>query len=167
MYTIYTDGACHGNPGPGAWVCLFFDEHRLLKVCGGYVPATTNNQMELRAALEGLKLLPPSKPAMIYTDSQYLQNGITKWIAQWKSKQWKTANKKPVKNRELWEDLDRLNHPKIKWHYVAAHQGIIYNEICDQLAQLLIAQAGKIENLQQEFEQLFWKMQRKSAGRTT
>lgn len=165
MYIIYTDGACHGNPGPGAWVFLLFNEHRLLKINGGYAPATTNNQMELQAALEGLKLLPPSKPAIVYTDSQYLQKGITNWLSQWKRKQWKTANKKPVKNRELWEALDRLNHPGIKWHYVAGHQGITYNEICDQLAQLLIAKEGKIENLHQEFEQLFWQMKDKSATR--
>lgn len=162
MFIIYTDGACHGNPGPGAWVALLFNERKLLKVVGGFQEVTTNNRMELLAAIEGLKCLPPSQPAVIHTDSQYLRNGITTWLPQWKRRNWKTAGKTPVKNRELWEALDRLNHPDIEWRYVTAHNGILYNEICDRLAQILIKHQGKVADLHKEFEQLFWKMSRNS-----
>lgn len=163
MKIIYTDGACSGNPGPGGWALLLFNERKLMQVAGGYEPATTNNQMELQAAIAGLKLLRDKEPAIIYTDSQYVKNGITLWLPQWKSHNWKTAGKKPVKNRELWETLDALNHSQIQWQYVAAHNDNLFNEICDRLARRLISTQGQIPDLKAEFEKLYWSLKKSSA----
>lgn len=158
-YIIYCDGACSGNPGPGGWAVLVFDKY-LWKVVGGYEPSTTNNQMELRAAIEGLKLVPPGAAVEIKTDSQYLIQGITSWLPNWKKKNWKTAGKKEVKNIELWKMLDHLNHSNVTWTYVAGHQGLLYNEICDKLARLYIQKEGKLSSvdLKEEFEKLYWKL---------
>ena len=161
MKIIYTDGACSGNPGPGGWATLIFTENKLQKVLAGFQADTTNNRMEIIAALNGLKQLKPGETATIFTDSQYLRNGITTWLFNWKRKNWLTADKKPVKNQELWHELDVLNHPGITWKYVAGHSDNLYNEICDRLARKMIAVKGKAIDLNAEFEKHYWQLQKK------
>lgn len=136
---IYTDGACSGNPGPGGWsvvVQLTNGQHHEL---GGSAIQTTNNQMELQAAIEAvkaLKTLPQRAPgACVYTDSEYVKNGITKWLTNWKKRDWKTAQGKPVLNQELWKALDALNPLQIGWQYVKAHAGHPGNERADTIAR--------------------------------
>lgn len=161
MKIIYTDGACSGNPGPGGWATLIFTENKLQKVLAGFQADTTNNRMEIIAALSGLKQLKPGETATIFTDSQYLRNGITTWLFNWKRKNWLTADKKPVKNQELWHELDVLNHPGITWNYVAGHSDNLYNEICDRLARKMIAVSGKAIDLNAEFKKHYWQLQKK------
>ena len=161
MKIIYSDGACSGNPGRGGWATLIFNENKLLKVLAGYQENTTNNRMEIIAALNGLKQLQPGEKAVIYTDSQYLCNGITTWLPNWKKRNWKTADKKPVKNQELWLELDQLNHPEITWQYVRGHSDNLYNEICDCLARKMITSQGKVSDLNAEFEKYYWQLQKK------
>jgi len=161
MKIIYTDGACSGNPGRGGWATLIFNENKLLKVLAGYEADTTNNRMEIIAALNGLKQLKPGESATIYSDSQYLRNGITTWLANWKRKNWKTTNKKPVKNQELWCELDKSNSPGIAWQYIQGHSDNLYNEICDRLARQMIITKGAKINLQSEFEKYYWQLQKK------
>lgn len=142
--TIYTDGGCSGNPGPGGWgvVVLYNGEARQLS---GGEKNTTNNRMELTAAINALSIVkntPEFKNFQITLniDSQYVKNGITVWIKNWKQKGWKTADKKPVKNQDLWILLDELNSSlNVNWNWVKGHAGIQYNEICDQLCQKEIA----------------------------
>ncbi len=142
--TIYTDGGCSGNPGPGGWgvVVIFNGEARQLS---GGEKNTTNNRMELTAAINALSIVKNTKefstlPITVNIDSQYVKNGITVWIKNWKLKGWKTADKKPVKNQDLWIQLDELNSSlDVKWNWVKGHAGIEYNEICDQLCQKEIA----------------------------
>lgn len=132
---IYTDGACQGNPGPGGWgVLLRYKDFE--KELSGYTPDTTNNRMELQAAIEGLKVLKRPMVVDLYTDSQYLKDGITKWLPQWKANQWRLSNKKPVKNQDLWEVLEALvqNH-QVSWHWVRGHSGHPENERADALAR--------------------------------
>lgn len=141
---IYTDGGCSGNPGPGGWgvVVIFNGEARQLS---GGEKNTTNNRMELTAAINALSIVkntPDFKNHKITVniDSQYVKNGITVWIKGWKLKGWKTADKKPVKNQDLWIQLDGLNSAlNVSWNWVKGHAGIEYNEICDQLCQKEIA----------------------------
>ena len=136
---IYTDGACRGNPGPGGWgVVLRYDAHE--KHLSGYMAETTNNRMELMAVIEGLKALREACDIDVTTDSQYVRKGITEWIEQWKRRGWKTSNKKPVKNRDLWEALDAevLRHHAVRWHWVKGHSGHPENELADQLATTAI-----------------------------
>lgn len=141
---IYTDGGCSGNPGPGGWgvVVIFNGEVRQLS---GGEKNTTNNRMELTAAINALSIVkntPDFKNHKITVniDSQYVKNGITVWIKGWKLKGWKTADKKPVKNQDLWIQLDELNSAlNVSWNWVKGHAGIEYNEICDQLCQKEIA----------------------------
>jgi ribonuclease HI len=132
---IYTDGACRGNPGPGGWgaVLRFGDKEKLLY---GGDPETTNNRMELTAVIKALECLKGNKwPVEITTDSKYVLQGITEWIAGWKRKGWKTASKKPVLNVELWQELDALvSQFQINWHWVKGHSGHPENELADQLA---------------------------------
>ncbi len=131
---IYTDGACKGNPGPGGWgAWLTFGEHEK-RLCGGE-PETTNNRMELMGAIEGLAALKEKCEVTLYTDSSYVQKGISEWLEGWKKKGWKTASKKPVKNQDLWQQLDEqsLRHD-VTWKWVKGHAGIEGNEIADQLA---------------------------------
>lgn len=132
---IYTDGACQGNPGPGGWgAILRFKAHE--KEISGYSPQTTNNQMEMRAVIEALKMLKERCRVRLHTDSQYLKNGITRWIHGWKRNGWVTSEKLPVKNRELWEELDRLSQRhEIEWVWVRGHAGHPENERCDELAR--------------------------------
>jgi len=138
---IYTDGGCSGNPGPGGWAFVYDDGVEELVGSGGEA-ATTNNRMELRAVIEALSLVDRRSsgkdPAavVLYTDSQYVKNGITSWIANWKRNGWRTSDKKSVKNRELWEELDELAariRPKFLW--VEGHAGVERNERCDAMVQ--------------------------------
>ena len=131
---IYTDGACRGNPGPGGWGALLqYDEYK--KEINGFSLLTTNNIMELTAVIESLKLIKFPSEIVITTDSTYVKNGINDWIHSWKSKGWKTANKKPVKNKELWKKLDNLSSlHTIEWKWVRGHTGHFGNERADQLA---------------------------------
>ena len=132
--TIYTDGACSGNPGKGGWgAILIYAKEK--KYMSGSKQLTTNNQMELTATIEALKaILKPSNIAL-YTDSQYVKNGITSWIFNWKKNGWKTANKKPVANKDLWIELEEyVDFHSVNWFWVKGHSGDHYNEIADELA---------------------------------
>ena len=132
--TIYTDGACSGNPGKGGWgAILIYAKEK--KYMSGSKQLTTNNQMELTATIEALKaILKPSNIAL-YTDSQYVKNGITSWIFNWKKNGWKTANKKPVANKDLWIELEKyVDFHSVDWFWVKGHSGDHYNEIADKLA---------------------------------
>lgn len=132
--TIYTDGACKGNPGPGgwgAWLCWAGHEKEL---CGGEA-VTTNNRMELTAVIEALASLKRRVPVSVYTDSEYVRNGITAWIHGWKARGWRTADRKPVKNIDLWQRLDALVAAHdVDWHWVRGHTGDPGNERADALA---------------------------------
>jgi ribonuclease HI len=132
--TIFTDGACEGNPGPGGWAAILVSGRHRREV-SGYAAQTTNNRMELQAALEALRALRRRCEVDIYTDSQYLRNGMEKWLAKWKRTGWRTAGKKPVKNADLWEQLDAASQTHVvRWHWVRGHQGHPENERCDELA---------------------------------
>ena len=134
IINIYTDGACKGNPGPGGWGAILEYGDYKKEIYGGDA-LTTNNIMELTAVIEALKLVKKKSSIHITTDSQYVKNGISDWINTWKLKGWKTANKKPVKNKELWITLDKLtNAHNIKWAWVKGHSGHPGNERADQLA---------------------------------
>lgn len=132
---IYTDGACSGNPGPGGWGCIVDWDGILVEDCGG-VPNTTNNRMELTAAIKPLQALPCPCEVTLYTDSQYLARAINDgWLANWKRNGWKNAKKAPVKNQDLWVEFDRLlqiHHVTLQW--VKGHAGHPMNERCDALA---------------------------------
>jgi ribonuclease HI len=134
LVEIYTDGACRGNPGPGGWGALLSaGEH--VKELSGAEPLTTNNRMELTAVIRGLEALKRPSQVRIYTDSEYVRRGITEWVRSWKARGWKTADRKPVKNQDLWERLDTLaaGH-QIEWRWVKGHAGIPGNERVDRLA---------------------------------
>ena len=131
---IYTDGACRGNPGPGGWGALLSSgEHE--KELSGAETLTTNNRMELTAVIRALEALKRPSEARIFTDSEYVRRGITEWVKGWKARGWKTADRKPVKNQDLWERLDELaaGH-KIEWRWVKGHSGVPGNERVDRLA---------------------------------
>lgn len=131
---IYTDGACSGNPGKGGWgAVLLYKEHK--KEISGYNPQTTNNQMELMAVIEALKLLKRKSQVVIYTDSVYVKDGITKWIFNWKKNGWKNSKKELVKNLELWQELDlQAAEHQVAWQWVKGHSGDKYNDLADSLA---------------------------------
>ena len=133
---IYTDGACSGNPGKGGWGVVLILENRRKELYGGE-NYTTNNKMELQAVIEGLKVLQMPYDIVIYTDSIYVKNGITKWIINWKENGWKTTNKQPVKNQVLWQELDLQvkRHKSIKWVWVKGHSGDYNNELADSLSR--------------------------------
>ena len=134
LVEIYTDGACRGNPGPGGWGALLTSgEH--VKELSGAEPLTTNNRMELIAVIRALEALKRPSQVRIFTDSEYVRRGITEWVRSWKARGWKTADRKPVKNQDLWERLDALaaGH-QIEWRWVRGHSGIPGNERVDQLA---------------------------------
>lgn len=131
---IYTDGACRGNPGPGGWGALLSFNGREKELFGGE-DETTNNRMELTAAIRGLAALKRACDVDLYTDSQYLRLGITQWMANWKRRGWKTASRKPVKNQDLWQALDaEAARHQIRWHWVKGHSGHEGNERADELA---------------------------------
>ncbi len=133
---IWTDGACSGNPGPGGWGALLrFGKHEK-ELCGGEAE-TTNNRMELLAAIMALNELKRPCEVHLHTDSQYVKGGITQWVHNWKKNNWRTANKKPVKNAELWLQLDDArNGHTVEWHWVKGHAGHLENEKADELARL-------------------------------
>ena len=137
---IYTDGGCSGNPGPGGWGVVVIYKNQARQLSGGE-HNTTNNRMELMAAINALSVVKNTPdfsglPVTVNIDSQYVKNGITVWIHSWKKKGWVTADKKPVKNKELWLQLDELNSAlDVTWNWVKGHAGIEYNEVCDQLCQ--------------------------------
>ena len=134
MITIYTDGSCLTNPGSGGWAAII-NENNKKKIISGNEKNTTNNRMELLAPINALRGIKPGSKIKIYTDSQYVKNGITEWINNWKSNGWKTANKKSVKNQELWKELDQLtSRHYIEWKWVKGHSGHPGNERADELA---------------------------------
>nr|WP_267135357.1 ribonuclease HI [Halomonas dongshanensis] len=141
--TVYTDGACRGNPGPGGWgVLLASGQHE--KTLKGYEPQTTNNRMELMAAIMALKALNKPCNVSLWTDSQYVRQGITQWIHNWKKRGWKTAAKQPVKNAELWQALDaETQRHRVSWHWVKGHSGHPGNECADALANAAIDEAQR------------------------
>ena len=139
--TIYTDGACKGNPGPGGWGALLVSGSHRKELCGGE-PATTNNRMELTAVIRALESLRRPSEIDLYTDSQYVKNGIQSWIHGWKRNGWKTAERKPVKNEALWRELDALAAlHRIRWHWVKGDNGHPENERADALANEGVARA--------------------------
>ena len=134
MVEIYTDGACKGNPGPGGWGALLRCQGQEKELFGGE-PDTTNNRMELQAVIEALRCLKRPCDIDIYTDSQYVQKGISEWITGWKARGWRTASKAPVKNADLWQMLDaEVARHRIQWHWVKGHAGHEFNERADELA---------------------------------
>ena len=135
---IYTDGACRGNPGPGGWgATLEMGEH--FRELSGAEAMTTNNRMELMAVISALEALKRPVPIKLYTDSEYVRRGITEWLKSWKARGWKTADRKPVKNQDLWERLDAIaSRPEIAWHWVKGHSGVPGNERVDRLANAAI-----------------------------
>ncbi len=136
--TIYTDGACAGNPGPGGWAAILLCGERRRELWG-YVPETTNNRMELVAAIEALRALRAPAQVDLHTDSQYLRNGMSDWLARWKRNGWRTTDRKPVKNEDLWRALDALAETHaVRWHWVRGHDGQAENERCDALANAAI-----------------------------
>ena len=142
LVEIHTDGACSGNPGPGGWgaVLRWRDQIRELS---GFAPATTNNRMELEAAICALETLKRPMTVAIYTDSNYLRQGITAWLPAWKARGWRTADRQPVKNQDLWQRLERaLAGHRIDWHWVKGHSGNPDNERADALARAAI-RAGR------------------------
>jgi len=135
---IWTDGACSGNPGPGGWGVIIKNRNLSQKFNGGELN-TTNNRMELMAVIKALENVKFNSKIKIYTDSQYVKNGITIWIRTWKNKNWKTSSNKEVKNKDLWEKLEKLvSYYDIQWEWVRGHSGNIENEIADQLARSAI-----------------------------
>ena len=134
-YKIYTDGACSGNPGPGGWGAVIFDQKDNQKNISGSEKDTTNNRMELLAAIMALKKVKVNSEITIYTDSIYVKNGITVWIIKWKDNGWKNSNKKLVKNKDLWVKLDNLcQKNEIGWKWVKGHSTNKYNNLADELA---------------------------------
>jgi ribonuclease HI len=131
---IYTDGACRGNPGPGGWAALLQTaEHE--KELSGAEALTTNNRMELMAVIRALEALKRPVEVRLYTDSQYVRRGITEWLRAWKARGWRTADRKPVKNQDLWQLLEEASAPhQIEWHWVPGHAGVPGNERVDRLA---------------------------------
>ena len=134
MIEIYTDGACRGNPGPGGWAALLrMGEHE--REISGAETLTTNNRMELTAVIRALEALKRPVQARVYTDSEYVRRGISEWLPGWKARGWRTAERKPVKNQDLWQRLDELRTGhQIDWHWVPAHAGVPGNERVDRLA---------------------------------
>ncbi|MDX2080785.1 MAG: ribonuclease HI [Terrimicrobiaceae bacterium] len=151
---IHTDGGCHGNPGPGGWAAVLeYGVHRR-EISGG-VAATTNNRMELQAAIEALRSLKEPCEVEFYTDSQYVKNGVTSWIAMWKRSNWTTKARQPVKNADLWRDLDaQASRHRIRWLWLKGHAGNPANERCDELANLEITKVKASHTPQQLADQL-------------
>ncbi len=150
---IYTDGGCSGNPGPGAWAYIILDDGRQTGArpaqASSFVCETTNNRMELQAVIEALRAVTikpgwRSASVEVYTDSQYVKNGISQWTHTWIRNGWKTKAKKPVKNQDLWQELVSLSKPlAVSWHWLQGHAGDEYNEACDRLVRQTIKQGRK------------------------
>ncbi len=142
---IHTDGGCKGNPGPGGWAAVLRYGEHVREISGG-APATTNNRMELQAAIEALRALKRPCQVEFFTDSEYLRQGISKWLPVWRRRGWRTSGKKPVKNDDLWRALDQAAAPhRIAWKWLKGHAGHTDNERCDQLA------AGAIAGMRKRF----------------
>jgi ribonuclease HI len=143
---VWTDGACQGNPGPGGWAALIVKPDELVphEVSGG-LSHTTNNVMEMTAALEGMRALPAGATVCVVTDSRYLHDGMTSWLAGWKRRDWKTAGGDPVKNQEIWRALEAevARHGAVRWHWVRGHIGTALNERADELAVAAAAVAAR------------------------
>ena len=138
MIEIYTDGACRGNPGPGGWAALLRKGTHEREISGAE-PSTTNNRMELTAVIRALEALKRSVQARLYTDSEYVRRGITEWLPTWQARGWRTADRKPVKNQDLWQQLAALTpRHQIEWHWVPGHAGVPDNERVDRLANAAI-----------------------------
>jgi len=134
-YKIYTDGACSGNPGPGGWGAVILDQDDKQKNISGSEKNTTNNRMELLAAIMSLKKIKTNSEVVIFTDSIYVKNGITEWMKNWKKNGWKNSSKKPVKNKDLWEKLDKLCEAnRVSWKWVKGHSTNEFNNLADELA---------------------------------
>lgn len=135
---IYTDGACRGNPGPGGWgAVMYYGQHK--KILSGAETHTTNNRMELMAAIQALAAISETCRIDLYTDSQYVQKGITEWLKGWKKKNWKKADKTDVKNADLWQALDKeASRHQVSWHWVKGHSGHPENELADSIANQAI-----------------------------
>ena len=141
---LFTDGSCLGNPGPGGWAAILEYRAHLKELSQGY-KLTTNNRMELLAVINGLAVLKESCSVQITTDSQYVKNGMTSWLAGWKRRNWVNSQKKPVKNKDLWQRLDQeCSRHKIHWNWVKGHAGHTQNERCDELAKNAALGDGKI-----------------------
>jgi ribonuclease HI len=135
MIDIFTDGACSGNPGPGGWGAILRTGRHEREISGGE-PATTNNRMELMAAIRGLEAIKKPSPVTIHTDSRYVMDGATKWLPRWKANGWKTADKKPVKNEDLWRELEAaMERHDVSWRWVKGHSDHVENERADALAR--------------------------------
>ena len=134
-YKIFTDGACSGNPGPGGWGAVIFDQDDKQKNISGSEKNTTNNRMELLAAIMSLKKIKSNSEVVIFTDSTYVKNGITEWMRNWKKNGWKNSSKKPVKNKDLWVKLDKLCEANsVSWKWVKGHSTNEFNNLADELA---------------------------------
>ncbi|GGX64459.1 ribonuclease H [Litorimonas cladophorae] len=145
---IYTDGACLGNPGPGGWGVIMYHGKRTKEMCGGETD-TTNNRMEMTAAIKALEAIKPDfeGPVVLFTDSTYVLKGITEWIHGWKKRGWKKSDRKPVVNKDLWQQLDALNSNRnVRWEWVKGHAGDIGNERADELAGQGIPKGAKKAN---------------------
>jgi len=156
--TLYSDGACEGNPGPGGWAVVLAWENHQQELSGG-TPATTNNRMELQAAVEGLRALSDACEVEFFTDSLYVRNGITEWLKNWKALGWKTKAKQPVKNQDLWKELDAESaRHRITWKWLKGHAGHAFNERCDLLARTEVVKVrqqftpNRLKTLRQEFQ---------------
>ena len=135
-YKIYTDGACSGNPGPGGWAAIIIVNNEIKDMFSGNEKNTTNNQMELMAPIKAIQKFKKKSEISIFTDSTYVRDGITNWIKQWEKNGWKTASKKPVKNKDLWKKLKNLSSKhSIKWIWIKGHSQDKYNNLVDELAQ--------------------------------
>lgn len=146
-FTVYTDGGCSGNPGPGGWAFVVLENNIKIASSSGGNEQTTNNIMELNAVINAIKCTKQlgSEKTTIYTDSQYVQKGITEWIDGWIKKSWKNSAGKPVKNKELWQELKTLNSENnIIWCWVKGHAGIEFNELCDSMVQNEIQKFTKV-----------------------
>jgi ribonuclease HI len=160
---IHTDGACEGNPGPGGWAAVLQYEQHTREISGG-CPATTNNRMEMQAAIAALASLKESCDVDLFTDSQYLREGITAWIAGWKRRNWMTKEKTPVRNADLWRELDALcSRHEIHWHWLKGHAGHEWNERCDTLAVEQIAVLKKQHTREQllQLKEVFLEQRKK------
>ena len=159
---IHTDGACEGNPGPGGWASILRHGTHAKELCGSE-PATTNNRMELTAAIEALRALKEPCEVELFTDSEYLRDGITSWVAAWKTRNWRTTDRKPVKNYDLWRELDEIcARHKVQWRWLKGHAGHPDNERCDELAR------GEISKLRKQYtkEQLACLLEAFNEGRS-
>ena len=148
IQSIYTDGACSGNPGPGGWGTVVYFTDGSVQELGGADPQTTNNRMEMQAAIAALQFFGESgqtESITLFTDSEYVMKGATQWIQGWKKKGWKTSTGKAVLNQDLWEVIDRLNSKQVKWQYVRGHSGNVGNERCDAIARAFAT--GKVSLL--------------------